>query len=76
VEVLRTAILDMLRRNKAGSITSADVVMQMYPEDWEQFLEESNFAATQLSRDGLVIIQEIELGSTKCLKITSPNKLY
>ncbi|REG92750.1 DUF3253 domain-containing protein [Algoriphagus antarcticus] len=77
MEVLRAAILDMLRRKKDESFASSEVVLQMYPEDWEQFLEEVNSEAIALSREGLIIINDDELDPSKAnsLKISSPNKL-
>lgn len=77
MEVLRTAILDMLRRKKGESINSSDVVRQMYPQDWEQFLEDVNTEILELYRVGLISIDEAEFDSirTSSLRISSPNKL-
>jgi len=77
MEVLRTAILDMLRRKKGESFNSSEVVRQMYPQDWEQFLEEVNTEIFELYREGLLSIDEAELDSsrTTSLRISSPNKL-
>jgi len=77
MEVLRTAILDMLRLKKGESFNSSEVVRQMYPQDWEQFLEEVNTEIFELYREGLLSIDEAELDSsrTTSLRISSPNKL-
>ena len=77
MEVLRTAILDMLRRKKQQSFYASEVVKQMFPEDWEHFLEDVNEAALELHRNGLISIQgaETELKASNSLKISSPNKL-
>lgn len=58
MEVLRTAILDMLRRKKGENLTSTEVVQQMFPEDWEQFIEDVNKVAKELESDGLINISE------------------
>ncbi|PZX54869.1 hypothetical protein [Algoriphagus chordae] len=81
MEVLRTAILDMLRRKKGAYFFSTDVVQQMFPEDWEQFVEEVNTTALELQEEGLVKVSEEwpsdtgDLHRNNSLKISSPNKL-
>ncbi|PZX56845.1 uncharacterized protein DUF3253 [Algoriphagus ratkowskyi] len=75
MEVLRSAILDMLRRKKDECFTSSDVVQQMYPEDWEQFLEEVNAEAMELYREGLITIQIAKTDTEDSLKISSPKNL-
>ncbi|WP_339864548.1 DUF3253 domain-containing protein [uncultured Algoriphagus sp.] len=60
MEVLRTAILDMLRRKKESIFSSSEVVKQMYPEDWDQFLPEINKEAMALHREGLLIVCDAE----------------
>ncbi|WP_425638878.1 DUF3253 domain-containing protein [Algoriphagus yeomjeoni] len=80
MEVLRTAILDKLQRNKGETFSTAEVVMQMYPEDWELFLEEVNTTAIALQQEGLVAItsfdEAINLNFLKSnsLELTSPSK--
>lgn len=81
MEVLRTAILDMLRRKQEESFPSSEVVQQMFPEDWEQFLEEVNTVAMELYHEGLLQVieskQPVRLDSSlvNTLIISSPNKL-
>lgn len=58
MEILRTAILEMLRRKKGKIFTSADVVKQLYPEDWQHFLPEINEEARLLSSEGILSIEE------------------
>ncbi len=58
MEILRTAILDMLRQRKGEGFTSAEVIKQMYPEDWEHFMPEINKEAELLSTEGLIRIEE------------------
>ena len=60
MEVLRTAILDMLKRKKESIFSSSEVVKQMYPEDWDQFLPEINKEAMALHREGLLIVCDAE----------------
>ncbi|TXE11378.1 DUF3253 domain-containing protein [Algoriphagus aquimarinus] len=77
MEVLRTAILDMLRRKKAEPFSLSEVVQQMYPEDWEQFLEELNKVALELQDEGLLSIaydkqQNSSDASTSSTLIISP----
>ncbi|WP_439487361.1 hypothetical protein [Algoriphagus sp.] len=81
MEILRTAILDMLRQRKGEGFTSAEVVKQMYPEDWEHFMPEINKEAKLLSIQGLIRIEEPSgNNSTKedlshALRILPPSKL-
>ncbi|RAI93798.1 hypothetical protein [Algoriphagus yeomjeoni] len=80
MEVLRTAILDKLQRNKGEIFSTAEVVMQMYPEDWELFLEEVNTTAIALQQEGLVAITSVEEATdfnflkSKSLELSSPSK--
>lgn len=60
MEVLRTAILDMLRRKNNSIFNSSEVVKQMYPEDWEQFLPEINSEAMAMHREGLLNVWDAE----------------
>ncbi|WP_192349848.1 hypothetical protein [Algoriphagus sp. Y33] len=81
MEVLRTAILDMLRRKKGEGFLTSEVVEQMFPEDWEEFLEEVNREAMILYREGLISIDGIgslevrDTYKTSSLQILPPNKL-
>lgn len=40
MEVLRTAILVFCRRRKGVSFYPSEIVRQMYPEDWELFVDD------------------------------------
>ncbi len=75
MEVLRTAILEMLRQKKGKSFNSSEVVKQMYPEDWEQFLGDVNEVVIQLSEEGLLSVDNSDLNHMKSLTISSPSKL-
>ncbi|WP_057936466.1 DUF3253 domain-containing protein [Algoriphagus resistens] len=80
MEVLRTAILDMLKRKKGGILTSSEVAQRMFPEDWEQFLEDVNRETMELYREGLISIgrddqQEGFNTSKASLQILPPGKL-
>lgn len=80
MEVLRTAILDMLRRKKGRILTSSEVVQRMFPEDWEQFLEDVNRETMELYRQGLLRIdwnkqEKMPFTSKTSLQILPPNKL-
>jgi len=80
MEVLRTAILDMLRRKKAEPFSLSEVVQQMYPEDWEQFLEELNRVALELQDEGLISIaydkqqNSSDVSTTNTLIVSPPIK--
>lgn len=80
MEVLRTAILDKLRRKMSEPFSLSEVVQQMYPEDWEQFLEEVNRVALELQDEGLINITLVnqqnssELRTTNTLIISPPIK--
>lgn len=75
MEVLRTAILEMLRQKKGKSFNSAEVVKQMYPEDWEQFLGDVNKVVIELSEEGLLRVDNSDLNLINSLTISSPSKL-
>ncbi|MCE7056021.1 hypothetical protein LZF95_15170 [Algoriphagus sp. AGSA1] len=81
MEILRTAILDMLRQRKGEGFTSAEVVKQMYPEDWKHFMPEINKETRLLSIEGLIKIEEPSVNNNSkedigdALRILPPNKL-
>ena len=81
MEVLRTAILDMLRRKKTQPFASSEVVQQMYPEDWEQFLDDVNNVSREMQDEGLIRVSfdkqqnSSDSSSTKTLIISPPIKL-
>tara|TARA_R110002020_G_scaffold275023_12_gene490277 strand:- start:813 stop:1049 length:237 start_codon:yes stop_codon:yes gene_type:complete len=77
MEVLRTAILDMLRRKKDESFSSSDVVRQMFPQDWQLFMSEVNAESLKLFREGLIDVEnaDYERREDDSLKLSSPRKL-
>ena len=54
MEVLRVAILYFCRRKKGKPFDPAEVVRQMFPQDWELFMEEILAEAHQMSQEGLI----------------------
>ena len=56
MEVLRTAILDKLQRKNGDTFSTSEIVRQMYPEDWELFLEEINKVAIEMDKECLLTI--------------------
>lgn len=58
MEVLRTAILEMCRQKKNNPFCPSEVVQRMFPEDWEQFLEEIKSVAVEMNREGLILITQ------------------
>lgn len=58
MEVLRTAILEMWRQKKKNAFCPSEVVKRMYPEDWDQFLEEVKSVAIEMNREGLILITQ------------------
>ncbi len=58
MEVLRTAILEMCRQTKKGGFYPAEVLKLMFPQDWEQFLEEIITVALEMYKEGLILITQ------------------
>lgn len=58
MEVLRTAILDFCRRRKGKVFSPAEVVQQLFPEDWEMFISEVNEVMMQLYREGIIEVTQ------------------
>lgn len=58
MEVLRTAILEMCRIKKNSAFCPSEVVKMMFPEDWEQFMEEIISVAREMNREGLILITQ------------------
>ena len=56
MEVLRTAILEMCRQKKSNTFCPSEVAKMMFPEDWEQFLEEVRSVAMEMNQEGLIRI--------------------
>ncbi|MEB2780061.1 hypothetical protein [Algoriphagus persicinus] len=61
MEVLRTAILDRLNREKGEFFTTCEIVQLMFPQDWDLFLEEVNTVAIELYHEGLINLSSSEL---------------
>lgn len=58
MDVLKTAILEMCRQKKNEAFCPSEVLKLMFPEDWEQFIEEVNATAREMSREGLILITQ------------------
>lgn len=58
MEVLRTAILDFVRRRKRKSFCPSEVVRQMFPEDWEQFMPDIREEMMRMFREGLIQVTQ------------------
>lgn len=58
MDVLKTAILEMCRQKKNQDFCPSEVVKLMFPEDWEQFVEEVNSSAIELNREGLILLTQ------------------
>ena len=54
MEVLRTAIMDFCRRRKEQDFFLTEVLQQLFPQDWEQFLPEIWEVAQQLAKEGMI----------------------
>ncbi len=57
MEVLRTAILQMIKQKKGLSFYSQEVIQQLFPEDWEIFLPELKETLFQLESEGLLCLE-------------------
>ena len=58
MEVLRTAILDFVRRRKGKSFCPSEVVRQMYPEDWRLFMPDIQAVMMDMYREGLIQVTQ------------------
>lgn len=58
MEVLRTAILDFCRRKKGALFYPSEIVRQMFPEDWELFVEELGEELIRMSEENLIEISQ------------------
>ncbi len=56
MDILRVAILSMLRQKRGKEFSPLDVIQMMYPEDWKHFQEEIYEAANELYQEGLIEI--------------------
>jgi len=81
MEVLRTAIFQLMHRRKKEGFTPAEVVQQLYPEDWEVFLPDLYDTLITMHQAGLVdlIIDGKSVNPSpenfEILKIQKPSKL-
>jgi hypothetical protein len=81
MEVLRTAIFQLMHRRENEGFLAAEVVQQLFPEDWEVFLPELYVTIIALHQAGLVdlMIDRKSVIPTpenfKILKIHQPSKL-
>jgi len=81
VDILRVAILAMIKQKNGVDFSPLEVIQQMYPEDWELFQEDVFQTARQLYQEGLIEIKsgEKHLDPTSHFsfnaKISSPSKL-
>jgi len=79
IEVLKTAILQFLWRKKGSSFSPEEVLIQLYPEDWELFIPEMLETLMEMREAGLVRIEPEELNLSKIplnqIKIWMPSKL-
>lgn len=58
MDVLRIAILDMLRRKKSAPFSPVEVIRQMYPEDWKYFMDDVLLKMMEIYREGLLEVVE------------------
>ncbi|SFT49760.1 hypothetical protein SAMN04489724_1005 [Algoriphagus locisalis] len=58
MEVLRTAILQVIRQKKNKTFFAEEPLQQMYPEDWERFLDELQVEFKLMEKEGLLDILE------------------
>lgn len=71
MEVLRTAILDFCRRKKGNPFRPSEIVQQMFPEDWEFFVEDLNAELLDMWRENLI---EISQNSTVLVTLEIPDE--
>lgn len=83
MKVLKTAILEMCRQMKNNTFCPSEVVTRMFPEDWEQFLEEVRSVAIEMNQEGLILIMEngkpidpdsVPIGSFRIRKIPNQSR--
>jgi hypothetical protein len=81
MEVLRTAIFQLMHRKKKEGFMPAEVVQQLYPEDWELFLPDLYDTLIAMHQADLVdlIIEGKSVNPSpenfEMLKIQRPGKL-
>ncbi len=60
MEVLKTAILEMCRQEKEEFFCPSEVLKSMFPQDWNQFMEEIITVALDMEREGLIEVTQKE----------------
>jgi len=81
MEVLRTAIFQLMQRRKKEGFMPAEVVQQLYPEDWEVFLPDLYDTLIAMHQAGLVDLMidgksvKPSSANLEMLKIQKPSKL-
>lgn len=81
MEVLRKAILDLMRRRTKEGFFPEEVVQQIYPEDWEMFLPELYDTIIEMYQSGLMELMldgkpaKPTIDNFEKLKIRKPSKL-
>ncbi len=58
MDVLRTAILEMMRVKKEEHFDPSEVVKQMYPIDWKFFLTEVHAEMMNMYRENLLTVYQ------------------
>lgn len=58
MEVLRVAIMDYCRRKKGKPFCPSEVVRQMFPEDWELFMEDIHNEMVFLFQEELIHVTQ------------------
>ncbi|UZD23718.1 hypothetical protein PBT90_09990 [Algoriphagus halophytocola] len=59
MEVLRTAILQTIRASGNRDFPAVKPLQNMFPEDWEQFLDELELELLQMEKEGLLEILKL-----------------
>jgi len=58
MQILRIAILEMLRQKKTLPFYPEEVVRQMYPEDWSHFIPDILMEMKQMQEEHLISLEE------------------
>jgi len=72
--ILVLATMEMAKRKKETAFCPTEVVKWIYPNDWENFLEDENEAVTWLSENGFITL-ETEKGAISKLTAGRANKI-
>jgi hypothetical protein len=72
MNVLRIAILDFCRRKKGKSFHPSEIVQQMFPEDWELFVEDLQEELAIMENENLIHLSWVGAGDAiECAVIIS-----